>query len=200
MNHLSWKKLFFGILILNLIVLISVLTLILWPIQEKDFPHISSTDDVDQTEFFIRTTKQNLNELINAYIDQLLKNTNHHYQIILDQDVHLVGEIPVFSATVPLSIRFEPFVLDNGNLILKQKSIYIGRMQLPNRKIMEYVDRHLPMPEWIFVNPKEEEIYVALSEMNIRSNFEIRVEQFNLRDNDLTFKIKIPYKNLWIEQ
>lgn len=195
---INWKRLFFIILSFNLISIGVIIFLIFGPVKNVTFPEVDRYMTEESSEFTVRTTKQNLNELINAYIDKLSEGSNHRYQVLLDEDVHLLGELPVFTTTVPLSIHLEPDVLDNGDLILKQKSITIGMLQLPNKKIMEYIKKYLPMPEWVIVNPKEEEIYVAISNMDIRSNFQVSIEQFNLIKNELSFKIKVPYKTLGI--
>ncbi len=153
----------------------------------------------NSSQFVVRTTKQNLNNLVNAYLDKLLAGTNHHYTIHLDEDVQLLGELPLFSSTVPLLIHLEPIVQDNGDLVLKQKSISVGQLQLPNKKIMEYVAKYLPVPQWVIINPREEEIYVKVTEMEIRSNFKISVEQFDLEGNNIAFKIDVPYETLGID-
>lgn len=200
-RHLNdkWKKLFFSLLTLNIITIILIISLIFWPVEQVQIHTIDKPPAEASSEFIVRTTKNNLNELINAYIEQLLKGTKHRYRISLEDDVHLQGELPVFSTTVPLSIRLEPIVQDNGDLVLLQKSISIGLLQLPNKKIMEYIQDYLPMPKWVSINPKEEEIYVAISEMDIKSNFKVSVEHFDLEANHLAFKIKIPYRTLGID-
>lgn len=194
----NWKNLFYSLLILNVVGFLTILLLIFWPVQGVDTNKIDHPSTEESSEFIVRTTKKNLNELVNAYIEKLLRGTNHQYSVSLDEDVHLLGELPVFSTTVPLSIHLEPIVQENGDIILVQKSISIGLLQLPNKKIMEYIKKYLPMPEWVIVNPKEEEIYVAVSEMDIRSNFAVSVEQFDLDANNLSFKIKVPYQTLGI--
>ena len=200
-RHLNdkWKKLFFSLLTLNIITIILIISLIFWPVEQVQIHTIDEPPAEASSEFIVRTTKNNLNELINAYIEQLLKGTKHRYRISLEDDVHLQGELPVFSTTVPLSIRLEPIVQDNHDLVLVQKSISIGLLQLPNKKIMEYIQDYLPMPKWVSINPKEEEIYVAISEMDIKSNFKVSVEHFDLEANHLAFKIKIPYRTLGID-
>jgi uncharacterized protein YpmS len=195
----KWKKLFYSLLAINVVVVIILLALIFWPVPDASYPENEATSQDESSEFVVRTTKQNLNDLINAYTDQLLKGTSHHYRIELDEDVHLIGELPVFSTTVPLSAHLEPLVQENGDIILKQKSISIGLLELPNRKIMEYIGKYLPMPDWVTVNPKEEEIYVAVTEMDIRSNFEVGVEHIDLEANNLAFRIRIPYQTLGID-
>lgn len=195
----KWKKYFIILLTVNVIVVSGIILLIFWPVSSSSLP---STDDVDEqksSQFIVRTTKANLNELVNAYLDKLLDNSQHHYSIKMEDDVHLLGELPVFSSTIPLSVHFEPIVQENGDVILKQKSISVGLLELPNQKIMEYMKKYLPMPEWVTVNPKEEEIYVAVTNMDIRSNFKVSIEHFNLESNNLAFNIHVPYKTLGID-
>ena len=196
--NFNWKKLFYFMFTLNVVSILIIILLIFWPVQETEIPSIDHDSAEESSEFIVRTTKQNLNELVNAYIEKLLQGTNHKYRVSLEEDVHLIGEIPVFSTTVPLSIRLEPIVQENGDLVLMQKSISIGLLQLPNKKIMQYIKKYLPVPEWVIVNPKQEEIYVAVSEMDIKSNFQVSVEQFNLDTNDLAFKINVLYQSLGI--
>ncbi|WP_164667504.1 YpmS family protein [Virgibacillus doumboii] len=196
----KWKRLFLALLGLNAIILIGLVVLIFWPVSETETPSADEEAEQRSSEFVVRTTKTNLNELVNAYIDKLLADTNHHYSVSLEEDVHLKGELPVFSSTVPLSVHLEPFVQDNGDVILKQKSISIGLLELPNQKIMEYMKKYLPMPKWVTINPKNEEIYVAVTDMEIKSNFDVSVEHIDLGANNLAFKIKIPYRTLGIEK
>jgi len=194
-----WKRLFFTLLALNIITFLVILVLVFWPVSYDEQKTTKKLRTDESSEFIIRTTKKNLNELVNAYIDQFLQGTNHTYSVSLDEDVHLLGELPVFSTTVPLSVHLEPLVQKNGDVILEQKSISIGLLQLPNKKIMEYIKKYLPTPEWVDVNPEKEEIYVAVSEMDIKSNFRVSVENFDLDANNLSFKIYVPYKTLGIE-
>ncbi|AIF44738.1 MULTISPECIES: YpmS family protein [Virgibacillus] len=195
----KWKKLFFTLLIVNILLVLVFVSLIFWPVSKKEYAVKEETPAEDSSVFVVRTTKNNLNELVNAYIGEL-NDSKHQYKIELEEDVHLIGELPVFSSTVPLSVHLEPLVQENGDIILKLKSISVGLLQLPNKKIMEYMGKYLPMPEWVTVNPKEEEIYVAVTDMKIKSNFEVAVEQIDLDANNLAFKIKVPYKTLGIEQ
>jgi uncharacterized protein YpmS len=187
------------LLTLNVLIIGLLILFIFWPVSETTIPEENSKPAQESSEFIVRTTKENLNELINAYIDKLANDSEHHYRISLEDDVHLIGDLPVFSTTVPLSVHLVPIVQDNGDVILKQKSISIGLLELPNKKIMEYMEKYLPMPKWVTVNPKEEEIYVAIKDMDIRSNFHVGIERFDLEANDLAFKIDVPYKTLGIE-
>ncbi|TSB47714.1 YpmS family protein [Alkalicoccobacillus porphyridii] len=195
----SWKLWFFGLFAFNIAIILALVIFIFWPAPSATYPADQNNDYGQSSEFIVQTTKLNINDLSNAYIDQFLEGTNHQYQIEIDEDIHLIGELPVFSTTLPLSVRFEPVVQENGDLILRQESISLGLLELPNQKIMEYLDRYLPVPEWVIVNPAEEEIYVAVTDMDIRSNFQVEVERINLEQDDLAFKIIVPYRTLGID-
>ncbi len=186
-------------LIFDIAIIVILLLLIFWPVSSTPAPQSEGNYDQKSSEFVVRTTKENLNELVNAYIDQLLNDADHHYKVSLENDVHLIGELPVFSSTVPLSVHLEPIVQDNGNAVLKLRSISVGMLELPNKKIMEYMKQYLPMPEWVTIDPKNEEVYVAIDKMDIKSNFQVSIERFDLGANDLAFKIKVPYETLGID-
>lgn len=199
-RHNRWKRYFYTLLTVNIIFVLFIIFLIFFPVSTENiiYPETSTELKDDSSEFIVRTTKNNLNELVNAYLSKLLRNTDHRYYVRLEEDVQLLGELPVFSSTVPLFINFEPIVQKNGDIVLKQKSISVGLLQLPNKKIMGYVGKYLPMPEWVSVNAQEEEIYVNVTEMDIKSNFKVGVEQFDLEANNIALKIKVPYETLGI--
>ena len=196
----NWKKRFYLLITINAIILFILAIYLYTPIPKKDLDIASDQyKSEESSQFVVRTTKQNLNNLVNAYLDKVLSNTKHQFSINLDEDVQLFGELPVFSSTVPLLAHFEPIVQDNGDLVLKQKSISVGQLKLPNKKIMKYIDDYLPTPEWVIIDPSKEEVYVKITEMDIKSNFRVAVEQFDVEANNIAFKIEIPYQTLGIE-
>src|SRR5699024_12468401 len=93
----------------------------------------------NSSEFIVRTTKQNVNNLVNAYIDKLLANSKHDYTINLEEDVQLLGELPIFCTSVPVLNHFDPVVHDNGDLVLEHKYISVDNLNLQNKKIMKYL-------------------------------------------------------------
>ncbi len=195
-----WRSLFIILCIVNVIIVISLFLYLYSPISDHDIDLSSKEYSKEHSsEFVVRTTKHNLNNLINAYLDKLLSHSKYQYSVKLDDDVELYGEIPVFSARIPLLIHFDPIVKENGDIALRQKSISVGFLELPNRKIMQYVAKYLVMPEWVVVNPKEEEIYVKITEMDIKSNFRVEFEQFNLQTNDIAIRLYVPYHTLGID-
>lgn len=200
MRKNKWKSYFLSLLAINIIVLLILIGLLFWPGKLNDFEKKREITKGSSSEFIIHTTKDNLNDLINAYIDELVKDNRYHYRITLDEDVLLEGEIPLFSASVPLSIHMDPYVLEDGNIVLKQQSISIGKLRLPNQQVMKYMEWFFKVPDWVKFYPEYEEIHIQITDMDIKSNFRLHVEQFDLLNNDLSFKIEVPYETLGLNQ
>ncbi|MRG86317.1 YpmS family protein [Salinibacillus xinjiangensis] len=187
----KWKIMFYGLAGFNIFIVIWLLLLILLPINGEE---IKKIEDIDkgEAEFTISSTKENINKLVNTYLDELSKHSDINYSINIGENVQLIGTIVAFDREIPLTARFIPEVQDNGDLILNLESISLGRLELPNKKVLEYVKKNYPMPEWVVVNPGDENIYAAVTQMEMKSNFNVRVEQFNLTDENLAFKITVP--------
>lgn len=193
-----WKRLFFSLLGLNAFFFAVFVILIFVPSSSNpDVPRQGASPvETPGAEFTVNTSKQNLNELINAYVDLLLSDEGDQYSVMLEDDVQLYGSVEAFNTDIPITIRMEPVVQENGDLILEQKDISLGLLYLPNDKVLEYVERRFEMPDFVHVNPAEENIYVAITEMELRSNFNVSVEQFNLPEDELSFRIKVPNETL----
>lgn len=189
----KWKQLFWIVVGVNATVIIGIIWLIFLPSPDINPPPIQEPNEKG-TEFTVSSTKQNLNQLMNNYLNTLSKNTPLAYTVSLGEDVQLRGFIDVFERKIPLIATFEPIMQKNGDLVLRQKSIAIGRLHLPKRAVLEYVRDNYPMPEWIGVNPSQENMYVAVTKMKTKSDFKIKVKEFNLTQNQLIFTIKVPNK------
>src|SRR5699024_9414481 len=100
-NEPIWKRRFIILILTNLAIIVILAIFLYTPIDEKKFELSSEQYKQERSsEFVIRTTKENVNNLVNAYLDKLLAQTSHQYSIHLDEDVQLFGELPVFSTTV----------------------------------------------------------------------------------------------------
>ena len=107
-----------------------------------------------------------------------------------------MGSVEAFSTEVPVSISFEPIVQDNGDIILQANSMSLGLLRLPEDRILQYVSSRVELPDWITINPKEEHIYVALTQMELKSNFRVKAQQIDLENDIISFRIKVPNKTL----
>ncbi|MBM7551937.1 YpmS family protein [Thalassobacillus pellis] len=187
----KWKVLFLILAALNIGIVLWILALVFLP-TSYTLVNVEGKEETEEAEFTIVSTKENLEQLANEYLDQLSQQSAFDYSISLDRSVELKGNIKAFDQTIPLTVSFHPEVQKNGDIILEQEGISLGKLPLPNKKVLEYVKKSYNLPEWVIVNPNEESIYVAVTEMEPASNFNVAVDRFNLKTNHLAFKISVP--------
>ncbi|OEH92761.1 YpmS family protein [Bacillus solimangrovi] len=194
-----WKISFFLLLSFNIFLLFWIITLFYSDPDNSNFTS-KKNKHYAGTEFTILSTKQNLNELINNYLDNISNNNNIKYTVLIDKNVQLTGSIVAFDTEIPLTATFNPIVQPDGDLILQQESIKLGNLHLPNRNVLKYVADKYPMPDWVQVDPESETIYVAITEMDTNNNFYVKAKEFNLYQNNIAFSITIPQEKLSLEK
>lgn len=193
MTQNKWKKLFIGLLILNITIILTLVVLLNIPAKETKITSEPTINDDLTSVLAVESNKDNLNELIKAYLNETLEESKYKYDVYLDEVVHLEGELPVFSTSIPLYIKLQPNVQDNGDIILKQKSIKLGLLRLPNEKILEYVEKYLPLPEWVTIDAKNENIYVKVTEMDLENDFGVEVRDFDLEKDKIRLDFIVPH-------
>lgn len=196
-RNTSWKFLFISLLSINIFILSTLFILIFSPTPESNVtPEKEYIDEVPGAEFTVRSSKKNISELVNSYIDKVLSDQNGKYSIQLNENVQIFGSVEAFDTDIPVTIQMEPIVQENGDIILKQTEMSLGLLDLPKNKILEYVDKEIDTPDWVMIDAKNEQIYIAITQMEIKSNFRVRVQQFDLENDQLSFRIKVPNATL----
>lgn len=189
----SWKKLFIGILILNIIIVIGVFFLVFVPTKDDEITLKDISQD-DYVQFHVQSNKSDLNQLINHYIDEQGLNKKIKYNVILTDQVELYGTMEVFTQEVELKLTFEPESLDNGDLILRQKTISIGHLQLPVPVVLKFIRDSYDFPAWVTIRPNEEEVYVNLHDLKLKSDTKVRANTFDLKRDHIIFTLLVPIK------
>jgi uncharacterized protein YpmS len=192
----SWKQLFIGIVGVNVCIVSLFFTFLLWPVSDTDVPKKEYIEEEPGAEFTITSSKQNLNELVNEYVDSFMKDKEDKYTVKLDENVQLLGSIEAFQTDIPISITLEPSVQENGDLVLYASDMSLGLLGLPEKKILEYVKKELSTPEWVEIDPKNQLIYIGVTQIKVKSNFKVKVQSFDLKNDHITFRIKVPNKTL----
>ncbi|QTN00975.1 DUF2140 family protein [Sediminibacillus dalangtanensis] len=191
-----WKRWFLVLAGINAAVILLLLFLIFIPSWSNPSLDWEELEQTPGAEFTVTSSKENLSELVNAYVDQMSNDTIGKYEVTMEDDVEFTGSLEAFSAEIPFSIHLEPIVQENGDLVLKQKDISLGLLYLPKRKVLEYLNKSYPTPDWVVVNPEEETIYIAITQMEMKSNFKVKAEKFDLENDDISFRIKVPNETL----
>jgi uncharacterized protein YpmS len=187
-----WKAAFI-ILLLSVIsiVIISVLAFFYY------FPSVTQTDEINQhrpikdgAEFTLTTNKEELNLLIHRYLQR--KAPTHKrmdYEVYLEESIMLEGIVSVWDRNISFTMSFEPKVLENGDLLLKQKEFQVGRLHVPVDRLLQLIRNTYTFPEWVTIQPDRHSIYLALSEVNPNSEFRIRAKTFDLDKDLIEFRV-----------
>lgn len=190
-NH--WKRWFLLILGLNIAIILSLLILLFLPTESNKLGKQKAEEET-LVSFPVKTNKEDLNKIINHYIQEESSKGAIAYEVYLEDDVELHGTMPFFGEDIGLKLTFEPQALNNGDLLLKQKSISIGRLHLPVSYVMRFIANQYKMPDWVIIQPKEETVYVALSKMKLKNDWQIKVNTFDLINDEIELTFGIPTK------
>lgn len=144
--------------------------------------------------FTTQTNKSDLNKVINHYLKEEAKGTID-YQVFLDNNVNLIGNLPIFGQNIEMKMSFQPTALENGNLILKEKDFSIGALKLPAEQVLKMINNHYQFPEWVTIQPNEKNVLVDLQNMKLKSGLKIRMNEIDLKQDKILFTILIPIGN-----
>ena len=133
-----------------------------------------------------------MNRVINHDIEEEGKNSNIDYQVLLTDEVELYGTLPLFSEELELRLTFEPKALDNGDLVLNQKSISVGRLRLPVSTVLKFVRDSYDLPEAVSIQPEEERVYVSMQRLKLKSDIKVKVNEFDLKKDNIKFTLFVP--------
>ena len=191
MNKHHWKRLFFLLAGVNLAVIIFVWILISIPIDDSKTPD-QKTAVQNGVDFQIKTNKEDLNRVINHYLEEEFSGKAYSYKILLSNEVELYGAFPLFNENIKMKLTFEPKALENGDLLLNQKNVYIGKLKLPVPLLLKFVRDSYPLPDWVKIQPNEKKVYVSLQDMKLKSDFKVKVNKFDLKNDDIVFSLQAP--------
>ncbi|GIN70132.1 hypothetical protein J14TS2_06070 [Bacillus sp. J14TS2] len=186
-----WKVLFFALLAINILFFFVIGIFLFLAGEEQPIPE-SQADSKQMSEFLIQTNKDDLNELINYYIEKENLNGPIDYSVVLSDVVELNGELNVFTSTLQLKMTFEAKALENGDLLLEQKSLSLGGIRLPVSEVLKIIRSAYKLPEWVIIQPNDKQIYVSLQSMRLNNDIQVRAEKFDLTENEIVMKMLVP--------
>ncbi|MFI8577406.1 YpmS family protein [Rossellomorea aquimaris] len=187
----KWKVGFFVLLGVVLIGLAIIVSMIFMPIKDDPLPENSKNTN-QEVGFNVQTNKKDLNLIIEHYIEEEGMKGPVDYEVQLKDDVELMGSVPVFTSNLDFKLDFEPKALENGDILLKQKSISVGQLNLPVSYVLKVMRDSYNFPEWVKIQPTDELIYVSLQDMKLKSDIKVRAKEFNLKEDNISFRLLVP--------
>ena len=140
----------------------------------------------------VKATRNDLQALANNYIRKAMKGEKLPVTMQIKNDVSLHSELTAFGITFPLIMHFDPVVLEDGNLMLKQTSMEIADLNLPPSTVLSVLRDSVKLPPWMIVRPKEEEIFIHLSELEIAGDLQVRAKSVDLVNDNIELEVTIP--------
>ncbi|WP_211340584.1 YpmS family protein [Mesobacillus subterraneus] len=188
----KWKTGFFILLGVIAAAFLFVWILIASPVEESEMKPVEGDRETDDVAFHVTTNKRDLNRVINHYLEEEAKSNNIDYQVLLTDEVELYGTLPLFSQELELRLTFEPQAQENGDLILKQRSISVGKLRLPVSTVLKFVRDSYDLPEAVIIQPEEERVYVSMQRLKLKSDIKVRVNEFDLNKDQIKFTLLVP--------
>lgn len=140
----------------------------------------------------INSNKQQINDLIDFFLTEYQKDSDIKYEFALENEAMLTGEFDVLSFPVRFYLYFEPYVMDDGNVQLRAKSLSVGTLGLPIKQIMQMAKRSYKFPEFIEVNPEDETILIRLDQFRMQNGLFIKANKINLVDDEIQVSLYLP--------
>ncbi|MGX7243386.1 YpmS family protein [Enterococcus quebecensis] len=140
----------------------------------------------------IQSNKKQVNALIDFYLEDFQKGSEITYKFYLENEAMLNGTFEVLGHPIQFYLYFDPYVMDNGNVQLKAKSLSVGTLGLPIKEILKFVQRDYKLPSWVEVNPDDSTVLLRLDQFRMQNGLFIRAEKINLVDDDIRMNIYLP--------
>lgn len=140
----------------------------------------------------IRSNKEQINSLIDFYLDEYLEDGDVQYQFVLENEALLTGEIKILGFPVTFYLYLDPYVMDNGNVQLKAKSLSLGTLGVPISEVMKMIKKNQELPQWIEINPEEENVILRLDQFRMQNGLFIKADKINLVEDEIQVSLYLP--------
>src|SRR5690606_23172696 len=109
-----WRLAFFVLLGLNLLALLAFIIFLTTPAKGHSLASASSVEGIDGHSVMLNVTKADFEGIANTYIQQEMANSPIPLTLAVNGDVSLSTEIEIFSVALPILLRFDPLVQEDG--------------------------------------------------------------------------------------
>jgi uncharacterized protein YpmS len=189
----KWKAAFFTLLLLLLVIPAAVIFLLFTDPGGGHLDQSLLDSDIrdNQKLLSIHTEKEQVEDLLNQELRKKAPNINVY--VNLRNEAVLNGSFVAFNQELPYQITFEPEVMDNGDLLLKETDIEVGRFPLPGDEVFTLLKKTINFPDWVDVYPADESILMRVTEMPTKPGYAVKAEEFDLKNNSI--KLGVYTKN-----
>ena len=187
----KWRFAFIVLLAFNALALVGIVLYMTTP--PKDYTSYQALKNAPAAgnTVMVNTTKADFEGIANTYIQDAMKDQPIPLALSVNDDVSLSTELTVFSVTLPILMKFEPLVQEDGNLLLEQKSVEVGMLDIPPESALKLLRDSVELPEFMEVMPAEEEVLLKLTDIPLDDGISVRAASFNLQEDDIRLLVTI---------
>lgn len=127
------------------------------------------------------------NHALTYFADE--NDTEIPLNIVLDDQVNLIGHLTIFNFDIPFELSFNPQAQDNGNLLLEFSEFKLARFSLPVTLAMNQIEDMLDFPDWIAFDSEAEEIAINFTDVVFNGEWMVQVEEMALDQDIIDVKI-----------
>lgn len=186
-NH--WKLAFTLLCCINILIIGALFYLLILP-EETEPLNLAFEDSGIKVDF--ETDKSDLERLINYYIRKEYSSGQLSYEVRLNEEVEVIGQLEIFNETIEMKMTFTPQAMENGDLLLTQTSVSIGKLNLPVSYIMNFMAKTYKFPAWVKIYPAENVIHVDLTDLVLKNGAQVRAEKFDLQTGKIHLALIFP--------
>lgn len=139
--------------------------------------------------------KEQLSAAVNYYLQQNQKKGAIKYRFVLDKSAILMGTTKILGKDVSFTLYATPQLDDSENLELKTKSVAIGSLNAPPSFVLGYIKNNYDLGKWAKINASKATITLDLNQLTKKQGIKIQGEKFDLKQDDLQFKVAFPLSN-----
>lgn len=187
----KWRFAFFILLAVNALALVGLVIYVTTPSQDHTSYQALQNASTTGNTVVVNTTKADFEGIANTYIQDAMEDQPIPLALSVNDDVSISTELTIFSVTLPILMKFEPRVQEDGNLLLEQKSVEVGMLDIPPESALKLLRDSVDLPEFMEVMPADEEVLLKLTEIPLDDGISVRAASFNLQEDDIRLLVTI---------
>ncbi|HFU4458839.1 TPA: YpmS family protein [Streptococcus suis] len=134
-------------------------------VKREDMLKLVPSGQTDAKVGTFTTNREALNQTIVTYLKDYQTDDFSYQLFVTSQQVVFEGTYQIFGVTIPLYIYFQPFKMEDGNILLRILEISAGNLSLPKAEVLAYLQKHYKLPSLVQIDSQEAEIHLKISEL-----------------------------------
>lgn len=142
--------------------------------------------------FTVQTTTADLQRVATYLTTTTFSDLGIPLNVTVGDTLRIDTEVDTFIGAIDVSMAFEPSVDDYGNIILQQKNMHAGKLPIAPSIALGVLQRFSDLPPWLVVYPRQETMYIDLTQLPIEGGLRIKGKSINLAQDEIVLEITVP--------